>query len=43
MTDCQEESSTELLRPHQACAERHDAALNCFGVNASPLLAVWRS
>ena len=24
------------------CAERHDPRLNCFGVNASQSLAVWR-
>ena len=42
MTDCQEEFPRSWFARARLCAERHDARLNCFGVNASQSLAVWR-
>ena len=41
MTDCQAEFPTEWFRKAKLCHERHDAALNFFGVNASKPLAYW--
>ena len=34
--------SRQLVRRAKLCAERHDARLNYFGVNASQSLAAWR-
>jgi len=42
MTDCREEFPGSWFARARLCAERHDARLNCFGVNASQPLAVWR-
>ena len=39
MTDCQEEFPPSWFARARLCAERHDARLNCFGVNASQSLA----
>lgn len=43
MTDCAEEYPAEWFDNARLCAERHDPALNCFGVNASQPLSVWRA
>ena len=42
MTDCQDEFPSSWFTGAKLCSERHDARLNCFGVNASQSLAVWR-
>jgi hypothetical protein len=42
MTDCRDEFPADWFRGAKLCAERHDPRLNCFGVNASQSLAVWR-
>ena len=42
MTDCREEFPASWFAGAALCAERHDPRLNCFGVNASQALAVWR-
>ena len=42
MTDCQRRIPTSWFARAKLCAERHDAQLNFFGVNASQSLAVWR-
>ena len=42
MTDCREEFPRSWFTRAKLCAERHDARLNCFGVNASQSLATWR-
>src|SRR6476660_8950715 len=42
MTDCTEEFPDSWFARARLCAERHDPRLNCFGVNASQSLAVWR-
>ena len=42
MTDCAAEFPAEWFADAKLCAERHDPALNFFGVNASQPLAVWR-
>lgn len=42
MTDCREEFPASWFAKAKLCAERHDAALNYFGVNASQSLAVWQ-
>ena len=41
MTDCATEFPADWFRNAKLCAERHDPALNFFGVNASQPLAVW--
>ncbi|MGA2231230.1 MAG: hypothetical protein ABSH22_10060 [Tepidisphaeraceae bacterium] len=43
MTDCGPEFPEDWFARARLCAERHDANLNCFGVNASQPLAVWRA
>jgi hypothetical protein len=43
MTDCTEEFPPEWFEHAKLCAERHDASLNCFGVNASQPLSAWRA
>jgi hypothetical protein len=42
MTDCVAEFPASWFRKAKLCPERHDSRLNCFGVNASQPLAVWR-
>jgi hypothetical protein len=42
MTDCREEFPAGWFRHAKLCHERHDPALNFFGVNASQPLSVWR-
>ena len=41
MTDCHREFLRSWFAGARLCAERHDALLKCFGVNASQSLAVW--
>ena len=42
MTDCRREFPRSWFANARLCAERHDRRLNCFGVDASQSLAVWR-
>jgi hypothetical protein len=42
MTDCAAEYPDDWFSRAKLCSERHDAALNCFGVNASQPLSAWR-
>ena len=42
MTDCRGEFPAAWFKKARLCHERHDPALNCFGINASQPLAVWR-
>src|SRR3712207_6778012 len=42
MTDCRAEFPADWFTHAKLCADRHDARLNYFGVNASQSLAVWR-
>ena len=42
MTDCEDEFPAEWFDSARLCHERRDPALNCFGVNASLPLSVWR-
>ena len=42
MTDCVAEFPEDWFRFAKLCPERHDPALNYFGVNASQPLSVWR-
>jgi hypothetical protein len=42
MTDCTAEFPDDWFRHAKLCHERHDPALNCFGVNASQPLSEWR-
>jgi hypothetical protein len=42
MTDCAGEFPAAWFERARLCPERHDPALNCFGVNASQPLSVWR-
>jgi hypothetical protein len=43
MTDCGEEFPARWFKNAKLCHERHDAELNCFGVNASQPLSVWQA
>ena len=43
MTDCRSEFQADWFREARLCPERHDPALNCFGVLASQPLSVWRA
>jgi hypothetical protein len=43
MTDCRDEFPASWFARAKLCHERHDPALNFFGVNASQPLGVWRS
>lgn len=43
MTDCTEEFPGDWFARAKLCAERHDPALNFFGVNASQPLSVWKA
>jgi hypothetical protein len=42
MTDCRDEFPASWFARARLCPARHDPRLNCFGVNASLPLAVWR-
>ena len=42
MTDCAKEFPASWFAKAKLCPERHDPALNFFGVNASQPLSVWR-
>lgn len=42
MTDCIDEFPEDWFTHAKLCRERHDPALNFFGVNASQPLSVWR-
>ena len=42
MTDCAAEFPADWFTGAKLCPERHDAAWNCFGVNASRPLSYWR-
>lgn len=42
MTDCIKEFPNDWFENAKLCHERHDPALNYFGVNASQPLCVWR-
>lgn len=43
MTDCREEFPGDWFDKARLCSDRHDAALNFFGVNASQPLSVWQA
>lgn len=43
MTDCKDEFPKSWFRGVKLSPERHDPALNYFGVNASQPLSVWRA
>lgn len=43
MTDCGAEFPADWLENAKLCPDRHDPDLNCFGVNASQPLSVWRA
>jgi hypothetical protein len=42
MTDCAAEFPDDWFASAKLCSERHDPALNFFGVNASQPLSIWR-
>ena len=42
MTDCRDEFPASWYVHARLSTERHDPHLNCFGVNASQSLALWR-
>jgi hypothetical protein len=42
MTDCRDEFPADWFENAKLCPERHDPALNFFGVNASQPLSVWQ-
>jgi hypothetical protein len=42
LTDCRAEFPAAWFTHAKLCADRHDPKLNCFGINASQSLAVWR-
>lgn len=42
MTDCRAEFPEDWFVKAKLCSEKHDPALNCFGVNASKPLSYWR-
>lgn len=43
MTDCAAEFPEDWFERARLCPERHDPGLNCFGVNASQPLSLWRA
>ncbi len=43
MTDCGKEFPKDWFVGARLCPAKHDAKLNCFGVNASQPLSVWRA
>ncbi len=42
MTDCQDEFPADWFTHAKLCHEKHDPALNYFGINASQPLTEWR-
>lgn len=42
MTDCEREFPGDWFKKAKLCRTHHDPDLNCFGVNASQPLSVWR-
>ena len=42
MTDCRAEFPEDWFENAKLCSTHHDSRLNCFGVNASQPLAIWR-
>jgi hypothetical protein len=42
MTDCRAEFPDAWFEHAKLCPERHAPTLNCFGVNASQPLSIWR-
>jgi hypothetical protein len=42
MTDCKKEFPADWFNNARLCSEKHNAELNCFGVNASQPLSAWR-
>jgi hypothetical protein len=42
MTDCAAEYPADWFDEAKLCSVRHEGSLNCFGVNASQSLSVWR-
>ncbi|HET8770787.1 MAG TPA: hypothetical protein VFM71_07380 [Gemmatimonadaceae bacterium] len=43
MSDCAAEFPADWFEHAKLSSDRHDPALNCFGVNASQSLATWRA
>lgn len=43
MTDCRDEFPASWFANARLCPDRHDASLNCFGINASKPLSYWRA
>lgn len=43
LTDCVDEFPDEWFRHAKLCRQRHDPALNFFGINASKPLEYWRA
>jgi len=43
LTDCRDEFPAAWFKRAKLCPGQHDPALNCFGVNASQPLSVWRA
>ena len=43
LNDCRAEYPADWFESAKLCSERHDPALNCFGVNASQPLSLWRA
>ena len=43
MSDCSAEFPDDWSEAAKLCPQRHDPELNCFSVNASQPLSVWRS
>lgn len=42
MTDCKKEFPADWYKDAKLCPEKHDAKLNCFGINASKPLSYWK-
>jgi len=42
MTDCRKEFPASWFSKAKLSPEKHDTTLNCFGVNASQPLSIWR-
>jgi hypothetical protein len=42
MTDCRREFPASWFKRARLCHEQHDAKLNCFKVNASQPLSIWK-
>lgn len=43
MNDCRDEFPASWFKQARLSEDRHRASLNCFGVNASQPLAIWRA